>query len=47
MWETDEPIARAYIDGRIAVEHKEAETDLLAAARAEIARGFEAAAKRT
>lgn len=41
VWETDEPIARAYINAGIAAEHKEAETDLLAAARAEIARGFE------
>ena len=41
VWDTDEPIARAYIAAGIAVEHKEAETDLLTAARAEIARGFE------
>src|SRR5208282_3670737 len=40
-WETDEPIARAYIGGGLAVEHKEADTDLLAGAREEIARGFE------
>ena len=41
VWDTEEPIARAYIAAGVAVEHKEAETDLLAAARAEIARGFE------
>ena len=40
VWETDEPIARAYISGGYCVEHKEAETDLLAAARSEIAAGF-------
>ena len=40
VWETDEPIARAYISGGLAIEHKEAEADLLAAARSEIAAGF-------
>lgn len=39
--EVEEPIARAYIAAQVAVEDKAAETDLLAAARAELTRSLD------